>query len=868
VLVLNSVLQWLSSVGFGLLGVVTLAQWLRHRPDPQRGYLALAIGLLGGLSLIGRFAALWTIQGVVYQLISLGMFMFCGYALFLFRGTMAPLSNRARRVVLGLVVAAILVVTVTPLPAAGSATRATPLQTAVTLLLVGVWCGCVGEPVIRLWRTSRRLSAVQRGRLRALVAGYASIIVILLVAVLGGSTAQGGWLETATSLAVIVVMMPLLAVSFLPPRWLRRAWRAREEEALVASMRDLIAFSADRETLAQRSLDWALRLLGAETGVIMDPRGRPLALRPPDDDALIALAASLNVGDSGSATSHGLACPLALQDGRGVLLVRPGPFTPSYGADELRRLDEFALSLTLALDHALLIERTNQSEQEARAANETKSAFLASMSHELRTPLGAIIGFAEVLADGLDGPLNDDQLEDAQQIKRSGRHLLSLLDEVLDLSKIEAGQMTLNREPVNMASLVPVVLDALQPLAKTKGLTLRCEGFDGVALHCDAVRIRQILTNLVGNALKFTETGAVVVSANRSNGHVRVAVADTGIGIREDALAYVFDEFRQVNDGRTKKYGGTGLGLAISRKLVEMHGGQIGAESTFGEGSTFWFTLPADADITEPTVADAPPGWTQGDGVWTGRSDGTVLVIDDEAAARVLICKRLEEAGYTTVPASSGAEALRLVTEISPAVITLDVKMPEMDGWTVLRHLRTEPHSRDIPVILVTMVDDIPVALEANTVAVVHKPFTGDDLARAIEGVLPPLENIDVLVVDDDPSVSGLIGRSLTSAKVTVRGVLSAVEALTAVGVKLPDLLFVDLLMPGMSGFELIARLRARPDTHDVPIIVVTAKSLTAEDLAVLRGQVDRLLSKDELGGDLSATVRQTLGRRVRVTAP
>jgi hypothetical protein len=150
----------------------------------------------------------------------------------------------------------------------------------------------------------------------------------------------------------------------------------------------------------------------------------------------------------------------------------------------------------------------------------------------------------------------------------------------------------------------------------------------------------------------------------------------------------------------------------------------------------------------------------------------------------------------------------------------------------------------------------------------VHKPFTGDDLARAIEGVLPPLENIDVLVVDDDPSVSRLIGRSLTSAKVTVRGVLSAVEALTAVGVKLPDLLFVDLLMPGMSGFELIARLRARPDTHDVPIIVVTAKSLTAEDLAVLRGQVDRLLSKDELGGDLSATVRQTLGRRVRVTAP
>jgi CheY-like chemotaxis protein len=244
------------------------------------------------------------------------------------------------------------------------------------------------------------------------------------------------------------------------------------------------------------------------------------------------------------------------------------------------------------------------------------------------------------------------------------------------------------------------------------------------------------------------------------------------------------------------------------------------------------------------------------------------MVVDDEAAARVLICKRLEEAGYTTVTASSGAEALRLVTEISPAAITLDVKMPEMDGWTVLRHLRTEPHSRDIPVILVTMVDDIPVALEANTVAVVHKPFTGDDLARAIEGVLPPLENIDVLVVDDDPSVSRLVGRSLTSAKVTVRGVLSAVEALTAVGVKLPDLLFVDLLMPGMSGFELIARLRARPDTHDVPIIVVTAKSLTAEDLAVLRGQVDRLLSKDELGGDLSATVRQTLGRRVRVTAP
>ena len=867
---LLTVLQWLSAAGFSLLGVITVLQWARHRPDPQRGYLALAVGLLGGVSLIDRVAAVWGLSGPIYQSFTLAMFMSCGYALLLFRGTLVPLSRRARRIVLGLVLATIGITALVPLPshAAGASTAATPLQTAATLLLLLVWCGCVVEPVIRLWMTSRRLSAVQRGRLRALVAGYGSIVIVLIVAVLGGSTTQTSWTQVATSLAVIVVMLPLLYVSFLPPQWLRRAWRAREEEALVDSMRGLIGFSSDRRGLAESSLDWAIRLVGADGGAIVDGDGTLLAVRGIADTTIADAAVTIEREHPSTGSELGLVCPLRLQDGVGFLTVRPGPFTPRFGAEEMRRVEQYSLSLAMALDHAHLVERIHASERDAQAANQMKSAFLASMSHELRTPLGAIIGFADVLADGLDGDLNEEQMEDTEQIRRSGRHLLTLLDEVLDLSKIEAGQMSLNAETINLGIVVPAVLGTLRGLAATKSVELKAEGFNGLSVHADPQRLRQILTNLIGNALKFTETGTIAVSAAGADHMVRIAVTDTGIGISDDALGYVFDEFRQADDTRTRRYGGTGLGLAISRKLVEMHGGQIGVESQFGEGSTFWFTLPVGGgNGHQKAVPAASEEVSESEVPWAGRTDGTVLVVDDEEADRVLICKRLQEAGFAPVEARSGEEALRLIESMRPAAITLDVKMPDMDGWSVLRLIKARPHLRDIPVILITMVDDMPLALAAGKVTHVRKPFTKEDLARALEQVLPPLDNTDIMVVDDDPSVAVLLSKSLASAQVTVRAYATGSEALRAVEVKRPDVMFVDLIMPEMSGFELIARLRVREGTEDVPLIVITSKQLTEADVAVLKGQVDRVLSKNELGGDLTATVRQALGHRLALVS-
>jgi len=864
---LSIVLAWLSAAGLISLGIITIVQWAHHRPDRQRGYLALAVGLLGGVSIIGRVGALWGVGGPPYQFVTVAMFMFCGYALFLFRGTLVPLSRRARTTVLGLVVTTVVLTLVTPLPtgAKGVTARATPLQTAVTLLLIVVWCGCVGEPVVRLWLVSRRLSAVQRGRLRALVAGYGSIVVVLVFAVLAGTTAKTTWVQLGMSLAVTVVMIPLLYVSFLPPRWLRRAWRAREEDALVGSMRDMIALSPDRGALAERSLDWALRLLGAESGAIADADGSPLALRGIAEETLRRVVPTVSRARSSMTKDLGLVCPLALQDGTGLVAVRPGPFTPAYGPEEVRRLEQYSLTLTMALDHARLLERSHAGERQARVANEMKSAFLASMSHELRTPLGAIIGFAEILADGVDGDLNPAQLEDAEQIRRSGRHLLTLLDEVLDHSKIEAGHMSLNAEAIELALLVPAVLDTLQPLADKKGVKLSAVGLQGLEVQGDPQRVRQILTNLVGNALKFTETGGVAVSARVDDDMVRIAVTDTGIGISDEAVRYVFEEFRQADDTRTRKYGGTGLGLAISRRLVELHGGRIGVQSQLGEGSTFWFTLPAGAHPHATATATAAlPEQAQGGAIpWAGKAEATILVVDDELPARTLICKRLEEAGFATAGAGGGEEALGMIESVAPAAITLDLKMPDMDGWSVLELLSRDARSRHIPVVVVTILDKDCVAILAGRIQHVQKPFTKGELLTALEAALPPLHGMDIMVVDDDPAIVQLVAKSLAVATVTVRGAGSGSEAIQAVEDKVPDLLFVDLVMPGMSGFELIARLRARAATEKVPIIVLSAKQLTQEDIALLNKNIDRFLDKSELGGDLTATVRQVLGRRL-----
>jgi signal transduction histidine kinase/CheY-like chemotaxis protein len=514
-------------------------------------------------------------------------------------------------------------------------------------------------------------------------------------------------------------------------------------------------------------------------------------------------------------------------------------------------------------------ESLARSEEVASKANAAKSEFLASMSHELRTPMSSILGFAEVLADGLDGELNPAQLEDLARIRGSGENLLALLDDLLDLSKIEAGFMTLKREDVNLRALVDSVLSSLRPLADNRSLYLESSDLDGLRVTGDPQRIRQVLTNLVGNAVKFTKEGGVTVRARvTGGGNVRVEVVDTGIGIAPGDHDLIFEEFRQASHDGKRQPGGTGLGLAISRKLIEMHGCDIGVESEVGKGSTFWFTIPAATQPAAGPVADAPkvPVRAVGELPWAGAAQPVILVVDDDESTRHLIVKRLKEEGFATEEAGNGEQALKILSERRPLAITLDLQMPLMDGWDLLQALAAEAKAKDIPVILVTVNDQAHLAFPVDRVTYVHKPFTKQDLADAVWAVLPPLESTTILVVDDDPDVGSLVSKSLAPSGARVRSALSAEAALDQVGRQIPDLIFVDLIMPEMSGFELIVRLRARPETADVPIIVLSAKRIDDDDIRTLDGQIDRFIVKTDLGAaDLVTTVRQVLGTRRKV---
>ena len=502
--------------------------------------------------------------------------------------------------------------------------------------------------------------------------------------------------------------------------------------------------------------------------------------------------------------------------------------------------------------------------RQLRQASLVKSEFLANMSHELRTPLSAIIGFSDILLEGVDGILTPEQIDDVSQIQHSGRSLLGLINDILDLSKIEAGRMTVEIGPVRLRELVDNVVAGLRPLANTKQLLIEVR-LDPLAdsVQADEIRLRQVLTNLVSNAIKFTEAGVVGISSRLIDGQVEVNVEDTGIGISQEAHGLIFEEFRQADGSTTREFGGTGLGLAISRRLMDLQGGSIGVASTPGVGSRFWFRIPASSGELEELTD--PPRRAELARALASQTRDLILVVDDEKGLRDVIIRRLEDAGFITAQAPNAEEAVRLARELHPAAVTLDVMMPGADGWSVLANFRADPSLRDIPVIVVSVVDGREIALELGAFDYLSKPVDKDELLTSIRRALPSLKGADILCVDDDPSSVETVRKSLVAAGSLVRLATSGEQALAEVDAKPPDAVFVDLMMPGMNGFELVARLRTRDRLRGVPIIVFSAKELTEDDRATLSSHVDRIVSKSELrAADLCATVRQAVSYRQR----
>lgn len=493
--------------------------------------------------------------------------------------------------------------------------------------------------------------------------------------------------------------------------------------------------------------------------------------------------------------------------------------------------------------------------REAESANAAKSRFLASMSHELRTPLNAILGYSEMLQEDAADSGQEAFIPDLRKIHQAGRHLLTLINDVLDLSKIEAGKMELNPETFEVPPLVESVATTVETLVAKNRNRLVVEVDDEVdELYADPTRVRQILLNLLSNAAKFTDHGVITLSAGSSGGDMCFAVADTGIGMSEEQLGRLFQAFSQAEVTTAAKYGGTGLGLAISKRFCEMMGGSVSVESAPGEGTTFTVRLPLRGS---PEAVSAQP-------VAGGPADASglpaVLVVDDDPAARDLFRKMLEKEPVRVLTAASGEEGIAIARAQQPAVIALDVVMPRMNGWSVLSALKEDPETRNIPVVMTTMIDDRRLGLALGASEHLTKPIDRAHLTSVIERHLPG-RGSDVLVIDDDAVTREMVRRVAEQAGHTVREAENGRIGLERVDEAPPALILLDLLMPEMDGFAFLEALREREDLRRIPVAVITGKDLTEEDHGRLNGGIERIVRKGGGGGDFLEEVRALVAR-------
>ena len=484
--------------------------------------------------------------------------------------------------------------------------------------------------------------------------------------------------------------------------------------------------------------------------------------------------------------------------------------------------------------------------REVERATRLKSKFLASMSHELRTPLNAIVGFSDLLADGIPGELNAKQKRFVNHIKQGSAHLLQLINDILDLSKIEAGQLELRCEDFQLKDALPEVLSTIRPLAMIKNIQVQQKLKTDLLVYADRVRFKQILYNLLSNAVKFTpKDGRIDIDCVEKGNEVWMSVTDTGIGIRAEDQAVVFEEFRQVEGNTATANEGTGLGLAITKRLVEQQGGKISLESEPGKGSRFTFTLPLGSRTSPKSLPVNGPA--RPDVAAAGRvGKPLILVVDDEVPARELIASYLE-AEYRIVMAESGAEVVQKARQLRPDAITLDVLMPGGNGFETLVALQKTPETANIPIIIVSIVDQKQVGFALGAADYLVKPIRKPVLLETIRKHVPHQTDDDaaILLVDDDPKTLELLEETLRSAGYETQSVQSGARALEVLSSKLVSAVLLDLLMPGMDGFEVIRHVREQATLKDLPILVMTAKTLAQEEIALLSRETQALFQKN-----------------------
>ena len=535
------------------------------------------------------------------------------------------------------------------------------------------------------------------------------------------------------------------------------------------------------------------------------------------------------------------------------------------------RLQEWNTNLAKIVEErtnelAVTVMEAKQAREEAETANRTKSAFLSNMSHELRTPMNAIIGYSEMLIEEANDMGQDEFVPDLKKIHSAGKHLLGLINDVLDISKIEAGKMTLYIEEVAVSSLVTEVAATIQPLIEKNQnkLVIVCPA-EIETFRADVTKVRQTLFNLLSNAAKFTHAGTITLTVaskqDEMQDWITFCVSDTGIGMTSDQLGKLFQAFVQADASTTRKYGGTGLGLAISRKFCQLMGGDITVVSEAGKGTSFTAKIPVrveDPDMPVPSPEEPPP------------IDGNrplILAIDDDPAVLDILTRNLTREGYAVRTATNGEEGVALARTLQPRLITLDVMMPSMDGWSVLTALKADPTTFGIPVVMISIVEERQLGFALGAAEYLTKPIDRNRLMDILAKYAGSEVRQTALVVDDLPDNRTLLAALLEREGWNVLQADNGRTALQTVDHQQPSLILLDLMMPVMDGFEFLRELRQREDGRLIPVVVVTAKDLSTEEKNLLRTSVENVIQKSTISHeDLLADIRNKINSLAKPT--
>jgi PAS domain S-box-containing protein len=516
-------------------------------------------------------------------------------------------------------------------------------------------------------------------------------------------------------------------------------------------------------------------------------------------------------------------------------------------AATLDALNSVASSVAVGIERLRGEARLQESMQAAEIANRAKSQFLANMSHELRTPMNAILGYSEMLQEEAEELGQSDFVPDLKKIHTAGKHLLGLINDILDLSKIEAGKMEIFAEDFDLASLLHEVASTVQPLVEQRSNTLSFKAPDDLGLmHSDQTKIRQCLFNLLSNAAKFTENGQVRLSVVRESRDERdwitFGVTDNGIGMSAEHLEKVFEAFTQAEGSTTRKYGGTGLGLTITKKFCQMLGGDLSVESEFGSGTTFSFRIPAHIENGQNESSETAAA-TSASSTFDSLQP-LVLVVDDDPTVHDLLGRFLSKEGFQIASAYNGKDAIEIARQRLPMAITLDIMMPGMDGWAVLKKLKELPETADIPVVMSSMIESEGLGFALGADEYITKPVDRERLMVILEKFRINNPSCTILVVDDDDDTRQMIVKGLKKSGCRIMEAQNGGIGLQSVKQQVPDLILLDLMMPEMDGFEFVRQLRNDQSHRSIPIVVLTAKDLTMEDRAQLQGSVESIRQK------------------------